>query len=182
MEDMEDGFYEPTERYLHCSAVVKGKWYNYGGKLLRDPGSSPDVIEEFDPVQQVWKQHQTSGEPPPGNIGSVAAAIHSKFYVFGGLNEKAYCNTLHELDIESLEWTRLEPRNQDGVCPIPKIGAGMVSFDNVLLVTFGGKGISRAHILPHALYASNPDSSDTGLVWTNELLCFNTKTSKFILR
>ena len=177
-ETMQGDFYEPLKRYLHCSAVVQNKWYNYGGCLQRDPGCSPAVIEEFDPVQQVWKQHQTFGDPPPGYIGSAAAAIHSKFYVFGGLSVKAYYKTVYELDVESFLWTRLDPRNQDGVCPIPKIGAGMVSFDNKMLVTFGGKGISTAHVQRRSLYARNPDSCDTGLVWTNELLCFDTIKSK----
>lgn len=172
-----EGFYEPSRRYSHCSAVAQGKWYNFGGKL-HDGGSSQNVIEEFDPVDKVWKQHRTTGDFPPGYFGSAAASIQSKFYLFGGLSDEGYFNTLHELDIDGFVWTRLDPRNQDGICPIAKVDSAMISFDKRLLVTFGGKGISTAHILTDSLYASNPGSSDSGLVWTNELLCFDVTTSK----
>lgn len=176
---MEGCFYEPSKRYLHCSALVGERWYTYGGKLENPHGQNPSVVEEFDPTQKVWKQHQTFGETPPGYIGSAAASIRSKFYVFGGLNEKDYFNSLHELDVKNFEWSKLEPRNVDGVCPIPKIGAGMVSFDNRFLVIYGGRGVSRFHVQKHALYVRSSGCADGDLVWTNELLCFNIDTSKF---
>lgn len=182
-EPMDADFYEPSKRYLHCSAVVQKKWINYGGKLQNDEGLSPSVIEEFDPIQKVWRQRQTFGDCPPGYIGSAAASIGSKFYVFGGLNEKEYFNTIHQLDFRTFEWIRLDPSNTDGVCPIPKIGAGMVSFDNRLLVTFGGKGISTFHVMENALFVRNSNRSEddplsSDVVWTNELLYFDVTTSK----
>ena len=176
-----ESFYEPLERFLHCSAKLISNWLVYGGKLFKDDkGYSPSVIDEFDLGLISWKQRETRGDPPPGYIGSAAASIGSKFYVFGGLSAKGYFNTINELDIGDYTWKLLEPSNEDGVCPIPKIGAGMVSFDDRLLVTFGGKGVSTAHVLDHALYVKDPKGADDSIVFTNELLCFDVVTSKLI--
>ena len=185
------GFYEPTERFLHCSAKVENKWTVYGGgKFQQDEGRSPSVVEELDLATASWRQRQTKGDPPPGYIGSAAASILSKFYVFGGLSAEGYFNTVHELDFNDYMWRRLDPSNTDGVCPIPKMGAGMVAFDNKLLVTFGGKGVSKdimkVRQTPdqdwkvYALHVQDPRGADDNLVFTNELLCFNIETSKSV--
>ena len=168
-------FYEPTPRHLHCSALVEDKWYNYGGKLNNVYQSSPSVIEEFDPARRVWKQHPTHGDTPPGYIGSAATSIGSKFYHFGGFCGEKFHNTISELDVSTFQWKKLEPTNEDGICPIPKMDAGMISFDNRFLVVYGGKGISESSYQRHALYVS---SSCEETAWTNELHYFDVTTSK----
>ena len=157
-----DPSYEPEPRYQHCSALVQDKWYNYGGMTSDGKRCSPDVIEEFDPAHQVWKQHPTHGDTPPGYIGSAATSIGSKFYHFGG----SFHNTISELDVSTFKWKKLEPTNEDGICPIPIMDAEMIAFDNRLLVIYGGKGIT-------------PDGETT---WTNQLLCFDIETSKLELQ
>ena len=163
-----DPSYEPEPRSQHCSAPVQDKWYNYGG-ITSDGGTtndgkrcSPDVIEEFDPAHQVWKKHPTHGDTPPGYIGSAAASIGSKFYHFGGSCGGEMHNTISELDVSTFQWKKLEPTNEDGICPIPKMDAGMIAFDNRVLVIYGGKGVT-------------PDGEAT---WTNQLHCFDIETSK----
>ena len=159
-----DVSYEPEPKYQHCSALVQDKWYNYGGKLNSvDESTSPSAIEEFYPAHRVWKQHPTHGDTPPGYIGSAATSIGSKFYHFGGFCGEKFHNTISELDVNTFQWKKLESINEDGICPIPKMDAGMIAFDNRVLVIYGGKGIT-------------PDGEVT---WTNQLHCFNTETSKF---
>ena len=160
-----DASYEPKPRYVHCSALVQDKWYNYGGVTSDDDKKkySPSIIEEFDPARQVWKQHPTYGDTPPGYIGSAATSIGSKFYHFGGFCGGKLHNTISELDVNTFHWKKLEPTSTDGICPIPKMDAGMISFDNRVLVTYGGKGITR------------------GKARTSQLHCFDIETSKLEL-
>ncbi len=172
-------YYEPHPRYLHAGVLVENKWFNYGGKIQCEYENNFDVskLEEYDPAVQRWTTHETTGEPPLGYIGSAASSIGSKLYIFGGRGEKQCYNTVHELDVNELEWRLLKPENEDGVCPIPKYGAGMISFDNRLLVTYGGIGSSPASYKEHALYVGDRRSSVES-VWTNELLCFDINKSK----
>ena len=133
--------------------------------MRNDKEFSPSVIEKFDPAHQVWKQHPTHGDAPSGCIGSAATSIGSKFYHFGGFSGKKFHNTISELDVSTFQWQKLEPTNEDGTCPIPKMDAGMIAFDNRVLVIYGGKGVV---------------GKGSNTAWTNELHCFDIITRKYI--
>ena len=62
--------------------------------------------------------------------------------------------------------------------PIPKSGAGMVSYGESVLVTFAGYGV-----LPEnprtGVDVPDPDSNKEG--WTNELIIFDITSSKLVV-
>ena len=74
--------------------------------------------------------------PPPGLYSGACTSLLDSLYWFGGNDGTSFYNSLHRLDTTTLEWRELQPLNQVDE-PMRKIGCGMVSFRDQLVV-FGG--------------------------------------------
>ena len=170
--------YEPQARRRHCSVMIDGKNYTYGGLLgPRTPLEPPTVIEVFDVAAEKWEQKNTSGVPPPGFIDTACAAIGQKMYTFAGANGQTFFNCIHCLDARSLNWNEVAPLNPEEA-PMCKTTAAMVTYRGTLLVTFAGYGILPQNRRTGVEYIEDPEMNN-GLGWTNELCYFDLDTSKF---
>lgn len=105
------------------------------------------------------------------HAGVCCAVLGNSAYTFGGLWEYGYA--VHELNLETMVWRRLEPRNREEG-PMKKIRAGMVTCGNEALCVFGGYGPDTGRHQPGAIYHSDGTSS-----WTNELHVFHPKRGSF---
>ena len=166
--------YEPSPRFAHGAAQVRGRCYLRGG-CVQDLSASgrklPSTIEIFDPHLETWEEHPTTGVPPPGLYSGACTSLLDSLYWFGGYDGSSYYNSLHRLDTTTLEWRELQPLNQaDG--PMRKAGCGMVSFLQNRLAMFGGYGILTDSIQPGAMFTKST-TFPGGKGWSNELNVFN---------
>ena len=83
-----------------------------------------------------WEQRKTTGTPPRGAGYGAYTTIGNKAYHFGGYDGSDY-NSLHSLDLSTMHWVTLQPRNQSNA-PSRKSNCGMVAHGNDELVVFGG--------------------------------------------
>ena len=81
---------------------------------------------------------------------------------------------MHELDLETMFWRRLEPQNrEDGPLPYKRL-AGMVACGDKALCVFGGHGLKFGPCQAGATY-----QLEQGQCWTNELHVFDTEKGEY---
>ena len=174
--------YEPTPRFSHGAAAIGGRCYLWGG-CVQDFSESgrrklASTIEIFDPHLETWEERHTTGVPPPGLYHGACTSLLDSLYWFGGYDGRSFCNSLHRLDITTLEWRELQPLNQaDG--PMRKVWCGMVSFFQDRLAMFGGYGTPTNPIQSEATFVEDGFASGTG--WSNELHVFDITRSMWAL-
>ena len=154
---------EPSPRWGHCSAVVDGELYIYGG--VTEEVYRKEEIHVFNQHRETWQTRTATGESPLGLIYSACASLGRYIYHYGGFDEFGYLNTLHQLDTDSLQWSQLPsgPRKKDG--------RSMISYQDKL-VLFGGYGSPTPSSQLGDEFIED-DGFDGG--WTNELHLFNTQ-------
>ena len=185
--------YEPSPRFLHGAAPVRGKCYLWGGRVQgfswHGRRKLASTIEIFDPYLETWKKRHITGVPPPGLYGGACTSLLDSLYWFGGFDDNTCYNSLHRLDPTTLEWRELQPLNQaDG--PMRKAGCGMVPFLPDRLAVFGGYGIRAS---PRAMFTldtqnytdwwqwSNDTNYTDGSGWSKELHVFDITKSMWVL-
>ena len=167
--------YEPVGCWGHCSAIVNGKQYTYGGDCGAGGVPTLMAIDIFDFETELWQQTPTSGEPPPGFHGASCAVIRAQLFHFGGADASMLYNFIHELDTRALRWNPITAINtQEG--PRGKYDAGMVSYNEKLLVISGGYTGLPDQRLPGREYVHDPTREGYG--WTNEVHCFHVDSSE----
>ena len=168
--------YEPSPRFDHGTAAVRGRCYLWGGWFAQDFSESgrrklTSTAEIFDPYLETWEEHPTTGVPPPGLYNGACTSLLDSLYWFGGWDGSYYCNFLHRLDTTTLKWRKLQPLSQV-YGPMRKHGCGMVSFLQNRLAVFGGYGIPTGPTQPGAMFTKSTHYTD-GSGWSNELHVFN---------
>jgi N-acetylneuraminic acid mutarotase len=151
----------PTARHHLASAVIDGKLFALGGRILGDGVPSWDIKielsnfnrnEMYDPQTDKWSVKQ----PMLAKIsGFGAASANDQIYVFGGAGIKEYLDSVEKYNPLTDKWT-YEPS-----MPSERLGLGAVTVDNKIY-TIGGQIVS-------------PESSETGLVALNKNEIFNLK-------
>ena len=127
---------EPSPRYLHYSAAF-GKQVcvfggcTVGGSLFEDGNNPAACVHIFDQSKETWKTEATTGYPPPGLYGGASTTINDHLYVYGGQDGLNYYDSLHRLDMHSLQWSELPSG------PTRKASCRMISHEDKLLL-FGG--------------------------------------------
>ena len=66
-------------------------------------------------------------------------------YLFGGNNDKGYCNNLYKLDLNEYNWIELSDRPNS---PPPMALGGTVSYNGTLIL-FGGVGLEFRPTSPY---------------------------------
>ena len=147
----------PLQRYYFSS----GQW----------SGVSPASVEEEPEEQSYWR------DLAEHHGGTCCTVLGDCAYTFGGFWKYGYA--VHELNLESMIWRRLEPRDkEDG--PMDKENAGMVACGDEALCIFGGHGPDTGRHQPGAAYRTNSVHEHSDHCVTNELHLFNTSTCKSI--
>ena len=139
---------EPPACFGAFTTAANGLHYVWRGD---GPAVEATTIGIFNPTNEEWTLQPTTGTPPPGLAYGVCASIGNDLYCFGGYNGSSYSNDLHKLNLETFQWSKVHPRNDQTNWPVPKTGCGFVTI-NTTLCCFGGY-------------------NDSG--WTNEFLLYD---------
>ena len=167
--------HEPQERFWHCSAIVDGKQYTYGGHFGKDGPPTLTTVNIFDPTTELWQQTPTSGEPPPGFWLASCCVIGPQLYHFGGYDGSKRYNTIHSLNTTDLSWSAATPTHTQGA-PMCKIGSGILVYANNLVVSGGYGDLPELSDPDKYVPDSEPGYEDRG--WTNEVHCFHVDSSE----
>ena len=104
--------------------------------------NSTNEMNAYDFETGKWVKVQTKGNQP-ANIDSHSAVVHeSTMYVFGGflsVDKGSYSNELYALDLEKLEWEKVET---NGKVPAPRANTSLVLVGNDLYI-FGGTNLDE---------------------------------------
>ena len=168
--------YEPQGRYNHCSAIISGKQYTYGGDF--GAGESPPLstVEILDLVTEQWQLMPTTGEAPRGHINASCVAVATNIYHFGGYDLLSnHYNSIHCFNTRNLTWSATTASHTQEA-PMCKYGAGMIVYANNLIVA-GGYGLLPELSDPDK-YVPYPDPGYEGEGWTNEVHCFHIDSSE----
>ena len=167
--------YEPSPRFSHSAAPVGERCYLRGGYVQDFSASGrrklTSTVEIFDPHLETWVEHPTTGVPPPGLYDGACTSLLDSLYWFGGWDGSSRYNSLHRLDITTLEWKELLPLNQI-FGPMRKDGCVIVPFLQDQLAVFGGYGIPVGPTQPGAMFTKDTHFTD-GRGWSNELHMFS---------
>ena len=143
------------------------------------PGRKATTIGVFNPSIDKWSNHPTSGDIPPGLVYGGCASIEHSIYCFGGVDVSTRHNELHELNLETFQWIKLNPKNNPSAIPIRKGNCGFVQLNRKTLCCFGGFGVCPTHPSPGSTFTRNtPITDEHG--WTNEFHLFDLERGTII--
>lgn len=134
--------YQAPPRFGHIAVGNHQKVYLWGGhaqKLTFSPNTkaATQSVDVYDLQTSTWKKEGCAGTVPLGPDGCAYAQDGDLLYVFGGWDGDQFYNTLHQLNLLTLEWR--EVRHKGGSAPSRKARAGMTKCGESL-VLFGGFG------------------------------------------
>ncbi|XP_064393619.1 uncharacterized protein LOC135341072 isoform X2 [Halichondria panicea] len=158
--------FEPPPRSSPFSTAAGGRhylWRGYG------PGRGSNVIAVWDPSTELWNLLPTSGPLPPGEWGGCSVCVGHCLYTFGGYDESSYYNDMSKLDLDTLQWTKVQT---SGSQPMKKHGCGLVHVNERTLCCFGGLGI-KGPTQPGSTFTKSEAVSGSGR--TNEFHFFDTQ-------
>ena len=141
----------PTGRSWHTATVVgDGQVLIFGGsngrKLFDDLHQLQLTLGEDDepPAGARWYHPTTTGDKPRSRMGHTAACVPGdRLWSFGGFTKasasKGYALELYELDVSSMDWRLLQPKQTDDEGPpiVGRLGASSFVHEETFLV-FGG--------------------------------------------
>ena len=134
-------FSEPSPRYSPYTAAVSGQVFLTGGctkNFDEDKKKLLSSVHTFDVYEESWRERRVEGPAPPGIYWGACTSTPSghTLQVYGGFDGSQYHSSIHQLDINSLNWTQLPTPDSSG--PMKKAGCGMVVYNNQLIL-FGGE-------------------------------------------
>jgi N-acetylneuraminic acid mutarotase len=138
------------------TVYYEGKAYIFGGAtdIFGKPVPS-NQMKTFDPKTDQVSHFQTDNTWPEPRTGhsSCQSQDGSKFYIFGGKNEKGeYLNDLWEFDLRTLFWKKLNPTNN----PLNRINQVQVSIGNILYVAGGSTSAGTSLSDVYSIDITNP--------------------------
>ena len=122
------------------TTTAKGLHYVWRGA---GPAEEATTIGIFNPTNEEWTLQPTTGTLPPGLAYGGCASIGNDLYCFGGSDGSSYFNDLHKLNLETFQWSKVHPRNDQTNWPMPKTVCGFVTINQRTLCCFGGDTDSR---------------------------------------
>jgi N-acetylneuraminic acid mutarotase len=137
----------PTARHHLATAVIDGKLYAIGGRILGDGVPSEDLsptlsnfdrVEMYDPKTDSWI---VRAPMLTKRSGFTAASAHGMIYVLGGQGLKDVTNSVEKYDPINNKWT------YDTQMPTARFGIKAVSFDDRIYV-LGGQLFKNSEKVP----------------------------------
>lgn len=159
---------------LWCSrpftAAKDGLHYSWRG---RGPGQEANAIGIYNSETEQWILQPTTGQPPSGSCAGGCISLGDYLYFFGGYKlPESWYNDLHKLDLNTYEWSKVNPHNYPSELPIRKDSGVLVAVDESTLICFGGYGmISRKCQSATRFIRDTRFRGPYG--WTNELHLFD---------
>ena len=136
------GFSEPSPRWAPYAAAVGDQVILQGGRTVNfDKNELLSRIHTLDVYEESWRERTVKGPAPPGLYEGACTSTPSghTLHAYGGWNGslQSFQGSLHQLDINSLNWTQLTTPDSSISRPMNKTGCGMVAYNDQLIL-FGG--------------------------------------------
>jgi N-acetylneuraminic acid mutarotase len=131
----------PSKRLAHTMTSIGKFLYLYGGRVQNEDDDLSDLFQ-YDIEKNTWCPVDTTGESPKSRSYHSATALNGNLYLFGGCQHSKEgtkrMNDLHVLNLKSLEWKKIEPKNDS---PCVRGGTTLTSSGNKIYIHagFGGK-------------------------------------------
>ncbi|XP_042478384.1 tRNA wybutosine-synthesizing protein 2/3/4 isoform X2 [Macadamia integrifolia] len=122
----------PSPRLGHTSSVIGQYVFIIGGR--GDPTKILDDVWVLDTDKNKWTLLECNGNMFYPRQRHAAAAVGSKIYVFGGLNNEVICSSMHILDMENSRWSDI---SISGEWPCARHSHSLVAKGSQLFM-FGG--------------------------------------------
>ncbi|XVF26039.1 hypothetical protein REPUB_Repub13aG0265600 [Reevesia pubescens] len=122
----------PSPRLGHTASLVGDCVFVIGGRA--DPLNILSDVWVLNMVKNEWRLLDCTGSAFPPRHRHAAAAVGSKIYVFGGLNNDTISSSLHVLDTNTLQWEEI---GAHGERPCARHSHSMVAYGSKLFM-FGG--------------------------------------------
>lgn len=190
---MEESYYYPGKRRGACSCVDQRRglaymFRGYPGDVSVDQNSSDSTekhISVFDFHTNKWHKRllADNGINPSVDAGAACTIIRDKLYIFSGWKIGHLNNDIHELDLETFEWTKLVPLSKKHE-PLLKNKCGVVSYGPDMLFIFGGYGypLIGQPLQEGASYDwERPIMHGTSIGWTNEMHLYHLRKNIWIV-
>ena len=154
----------PSARGSPFVASVGELVYLWGGHGDREPETV--FVHRHD--TETWRREVTRGPHPPAGLRNGGCTISGQsLYLYGGYRGGSYHGDLYELNIKNWSWKKVCDGGAGG--PGKKIGCGMISYQDQLLIVGG-------------IYDKTPRSRQAGASYkdgrTNEVHSYNLTTGK----
>ena len=185
--------FEPEAKFSHVACSSKGGkvtvWGGRAAELASSPGHNSaeyysndhgriklaSVVQEFDPLKEVWCQRDTVGVPHPGLSGVACTSVGNNLFLYGGEVPGYVCGALSRLDMKTLTWSLLCPEAQAVAGgPMRKNGCGIVMFHEDKLAVIGGYGYPTGPTQAGSTFIRDTNVTDRIMGYTNEHHVFNT--------
>ena len=165
--------YKPLPRYLHSAVQVQENTYFWGGLPRESSDSSRrEVITIFDSHTELWEEQSTTGVLPPGQYYGSFAMVCGDLYYFGGRDGETIYNSIHKLQLTTLEWNEIVESNP-ARGPLLKGGCGMVAYQQQLALIGGGSSHPSGPLQSGAKFIRSHSHPLCG--YTNEFHLFSIK-------
>ena len=82
---------------------------------------------------------------PETILQALVESLYCYSLLLGGYDGRKYYNNLHQLNLQSLQWTEILPETDSSEGPKQKSACGLVAFLDDMLVVFGGFSTSLQH-------------------------------------
>lgn len=128
----------PSPCLGHTSSMIGDCLYVIGGR--NDPMNILSDVWVLDTVKSEWRLLECTGSAFPPRHRHAAAAVGTKIYVFGGLENDAISSSFHVLHTETLRWEELPVR---GDWPSARHSHSMVAYGSKMFL-FGGIDYEKA--------------------------------------
>ena len=143
----------------------------FGGRTKDFYNQVENTINVFNPYDEKWTTHKSTGHPI-GIYYGASAALGKNLYHFGGIRGQEYIGYLYQLD-STWSITTMDDLKDHNNAPMRKVGSSIINHREKLICT-GGYGFpSGPHQLQSQFVLNN--NYDDGSGWTNELHSFNLK-------
>ncbi len=124
--------YQPPNRSVHCSVVVEGVVYTWGG-------NSDSDLQTIDVFNGEYRKVTTTGDGPVCVIDSCCAVVGKTIFHWGGWERGSIIptsNDLYCITVGEWKWRKVQVTNPQNAPP-PKFGSRMVALGDKLVVVGG---------------------------------------------
>ena len=143
----------------------------FGGITKDFDNQVENTINVFNPYEEKWTTHKSTGHPIRIYSGA-SAALGKNLYHFGGFNGQEYIGYLYQFN-STWNITTMDDLKHHNNAPMRKVGSSIINDGEKLICTGGYGPLSRPHQLQSQFILDN--NHDDGRGWTNELHSFNLK-------
>lgn len=161
---------EPHPRWDCFSVAVDEELHLFGGH------TKSFGVYSFNQLTETWRLLPTEQKSPLPLLSGACTSLEHRIYLYGGWDGYDLQGSLHQLDVKSLKWSKLDSKDGSSK-PMKKVGSRMISYKDKLIL-FGGYVTPSNSNQAGAEFTKHEKSKFGNAGWTNELHMFDIQERK----